>query len=1097
MLSFGKNKFLTLHVITNNSKQTRTMSYFDSLLQKRGLKKCPLPLWKLKVTNEEYSELKKELRECTRWTCYGSNPFEHHEKESALFFAEYWRREYVKGTHTIEMVYKAFKPIQTRDNLINQFYEAACSGSGAKSLGIEKYEGYKDQSLEDLLYQGGLPMRLVTQSQNNNGWGRFTRGIINKRVDYDELPGLGVIAKQSKSINDFCDQLIQGIETEDPKHMPFYCEGDEKDLWFKFLIDLARNEHIRQRQSRPFTCNWEFEVDNVENRIKGIKYDIKGPQSLPQQFLNDKELSTVSAFSVQVRVNGKAVDTFDYINNYSRYSVESKHTYRQGDSISLFLHNQEQPYFTVEMDLSFPHILFCNDRGLYELGNKMGTHKGLILFSDGWTVENVDSSKLTSYTWGDTTLHGLRINDTSTDDITLKGEDGNIVFGISKASYWTDIKTPPLYMPYIVEPIYNAGDCKFSLCSEDNDHHIAQNVEYRSKWQSEWKEKPSIGEIYVRAKSSNFVAPIRLINVGDGLSINTVSANKDVCQIQVKWQHGHVHTAEGRKISGNDDTWEIKKEDLKDSKIIPFVFTPHGNANNQFTLSIKAPFRDFAIYDIQGRPIDNDFCIPYIDVDRYQYHIVGQDVKFTLGNITIYIYWNNGNPYICETDGNKKIKISIPYEGSLMTLFGNREKLRALLDRTTKSPFNTAVNVIFSKDNENLLKFSIKEFPYRVKIQGNGIIAIGYYTENKTWKSARFQGMLKLAELEKPYSKPIEIFYSENEGCTLPEEIHSWKSALIYGRTKGRVFPYIIPDINNPNNEDNRADIIEKTKSKIMGQLSCSQINPILWDFRIVGWFHRSQKENIPASSLLEFKCVAKSARNLLCLAFLLYANCKVKEGEPYTLEEKRDNLRQQLKSFSEDLSFQWYWVIPCMDNIQEILEDFILGSSSSFCNIYYLWASRQDNPDYKERSDLNAMICFTQIREEFVSWMKELCVSSMLVTYNGEAGEDERSMAELIVNKEYQMEEAMVVYVENNQNDIDEETTKFFEIVAHDKIGNAKGNELWLMQRVIKVTEHLRKDIDLFAQDGKIRRSIIYCHKSNLYRFLAELNNQLYINKK
>ena len=32
------------------------MSYFDSLLKKRGLEECPLPLWKLKITEEEFKE---------------------------------------------------------------------------------------------------------------------------------------------------------------------------------------------------------------------------------------------------------------------------------------------------------------------------------------------------------------------------------------------------------------------------------------------------------------------------------------------------------------------------------------------------------------------------------------------------------------------------------------------------------------------------------------------------------------------------------------------------------------------------------------------------------------------------------------------------------------------------------------------------------------------------------------------------------------------------------------------------------------------------------------------------------------------------------
>ena len=33
--------------------QDENMSYFETILQKRGLEECPLPLWKLKITEED------------------------------------------------------------------------------------------------------------------------------------------------------------------------------------------------------------------------------------------------------------------------------------------------------------------------------------------------------------------------------------------------------------------------------------------------------------------------------------------------------------------------------------------------------------------------------------------------------------------------------------------------------------------------------------------------------------------------------------------------------------------------------------------------------------------------------------------------------------------------------------------------------------------------------------------------------------------------------------------------------------------------------------------------------------------------------------
>ena len=62
------------------------MSYFDSLLEKRGLDACPLPLWKLKVTDEEYKELRELLQQAARFHGYASSYFSGLHCEASLFF---------------------------------------------------------------------------------------------------------------------------------------------------------------------------------------------------------------------------------------------------------------------------------------------------------------------------------------------------------------------------------------------------------------------------------------------------------------------------------------------------------------------------------------------------------------------------------------------------------------------------------------------------------------------------------------------------------------------------------------------------------------------------------------------------------------------------------------------------------------------------------------------------------------------------------------------------------------------------------------------------------------------------------------------------
>ena len=316
------------------------MSFFDTLLKKRELDECPLPLWKLKITDEECKELRILLENQTHLlNTYCSNPFITLRKECTLFFAEYWRRMYVDGKHSKQMVYDALESTRHGVDFCEEFYDAACRG--AKLLRIEKYDGGRADPLNDMLYQGGLPMKLVTENVTNSVWDRFARGLVNRRINFDDL-NLGLVASQSQCLKDFCEQLIMGIEAERHQLMPFYC-NNENDAWFLYLKELAKQEKIRRRQLRPFSLTWEFRIDTVEKKIY-TKYVVKGLQRLPQIFLEEQGIGDTNFFSVQVRKNGMAVDTFDYVNNFCRYPIISKHPYMDGDSISLLLHNQEEAH---------------------------------------------------------------------------------------------------------------------------------------------------------------------------------------------------------------------------------------------------------------------------------------------------------------------------------------------------------------------------------------------------------------------------------------------------------------------------------------------------------------------------------------------------------------------------------------------------------------------------------------------------------------------------------------------------------------------------------------------------------------------------------
>lgn len=771
------------------------MSYFDSLLKKRGLEECPLPLWKLTITEEEFKDLRELLEKQTHVMSMCNNPFITLRKECTLFFAEYWRRLYVDGKHSKQMVYDALESTRHNVNLCDEFYEAA--RRGAKLLKIEKYDGGRADPLNDMLYQGGLPMKLVTANVTNSVWDRFTRGLVNRKYNFEEL-NLGLVASQSQCLRDYCEQLILGIETEQFKKMPFNCLN-ENDTWYMYLKELTKQEKIRRSRLHPYTLFWEFRIDK-ENKID-TKYIVKGIQSLPKEFLEEQGLINIPFFSVQVRKNGQAIDTFDYANNFCRYAVVSKHPYTNGDYISLFLHNQEEPYIADNLDMTVPHLLYRNKDGKYELGNQIGKQESILLIPEGWTVDDSCTLDVHDYSWGETMLQGIRIPSDYVNNILVKGEDGAITFGMNAPLYWTEMRSHPLYVPDVIEPVYNADKCAFSLCFDTEDGTVSKRrpVQFRNKWQKEWTGTPSYGELYARTidVNGNYVTPLRFVNIGDGLVISLQKADKDSCQIRVTWPHGHVSTTEGEKKIG--DVWEIKKKNCHDPRIIRFCFTPEGNSLNQFFLSVKAPFKDFSIVNIYGDEILDDCWIPYSDVDKYQYHIVGQDIKeYKFGNIKRELRWKSDKLYIIEDGRSLK---HIPYEGSLLTLFDSRETLRALLERTSQNMINAEVRVHFTLSDGKKISFSIKESPFRPRQLENGQIII---TGNNK-RPIKFNGVLKLIKLSEPELDPVEMSYNKDlQMYILPESIREWGKTILIGRTRGRICPSLV-DLTRDMDGDYRA----------------------------------------------------------------------------------------------------------------------------------------------------------------------------------------------------------------------------------------------------------------------------------------------------
>ena len=1072
------------------------MSLFDNLLKARGLTVCPIPLWQLKINDEEYQALKAELvSEAIK--PYDKSLFRGLQREAALFVSEYWRREYYDGSQSEQDVYDALffidQPYADRFVKCDKFMEEA--KQGAKRLNIEIYSGVRQEVFYSMLYQGGLPMRAISRIASPR-WHKFTEKLVQDKIDFEELrERLGKISTEIWSIKAFCEQLITALNRDLGDLMPFDCKGQTGMAWFTFLKELAIKEKKRLRQLRPLSIDWEFLADERAGEIKLINYLVSGPQRLSEEFLKQNQLDRTSFFSVQVRINGKPGDSFDFQNGFCRDAVFSKHPYHNGDVVSVFLHDHKAPYISDSVSLDIPHILYRSE-GKYHLGNRLGKTRSLILIPDGWILED-KTLPLQCLSWEGIKFQGLFLNDDIEKGITLRNEDGKpLSFCQDSNLYWTEIESAPLDLPYIIETIYDASKMHFRLCS-DRDLSVSQgipttSVEYRCKGESGFSESAPFGivEAYAKRHGDDFVSPVRFINAG-GLSIVPLSMDKDHCTLKLSWEHGKVFCKEGTQKS-KGDIWEVLRIECPDPRVIHFTLVPTGHSHAQFDISVRAPFKDFIILNNDDEPVDNNCQIPYADIDKYQYHLVGQGVQsYTFGDITREIIWESGQLFIYEN--GREIR-TIPYDGSLVTLFGSRELLRSMLDRTSRSIINAEISVSFIIDRNYALNLSIKDYPFRLRQQEDGRIAV---TDSRE-VIIPYHHALNVFNLEEP-NQQFEPIRADKDGLfSLPDAVRPFNKILLTGRTRGRILPAMMDAQKILSPEERKRNKVESI-ANLQKEIDAAEIGSSTWK-RILSWFRISQREGIPTSSILELDCLAHGSGDaLLSFAFQLFLECSD--------EEETNELIEQLIQFGNALSFQWYWLKPKSDSILQVLSFILEGNTPVLQKMAFVWA-RNNGIEFEElfpiiKSDVTLnehkpRYC-NWVLEQFSDWLRHLFRASVLDSYllveddilsyiagalAGDRDENGRPMSFVTIRT---LDEIMI---DLNQEDVDKDVNVFFE----DNFPHPDKplNERWMLGRADAMAAHLRGKINLFSVCDSIRRSILFCRRSCPKAFLIAVNNKL-----
>jgi hypothetical protein len=244
------------------------MSLFHKIVKSRTDWKPGIdPLWKLQVTFEEYEDLKEFIHDKIVNTY---NPF--CEREAALYFAEWWKREYSGGPH---------KKIDVANTIhlfghSEELYRSAVTG--AELLRIKFIRMETTRYLDTLLLQGGLPLKALTQNDGVNRYEFYLRCIIkyvsthylNNWENIDFIQGFNNYISPSFQ-NDVMYELtlaiVKAVYYDEDSYFPF----NINDIQFEDLVNNLRktkSDSIKILSENPFSVDWFIGKKNIELTVK-------------------------------------------------------------------------------------------------------------------------------------------------------------------------------------------------------------------------------------------------------------------------------------------------------------------------------------------------------------------------------------------------------------------------------------------------------------------------------------------------------------------------------------------------------------------------------------------------------------------------------------------------------------------------------------------------------------------------------------------------------------------------------------------------------------------------------------------------------------
>lgn len=364
-----------------------------------------MPLWKLKLTEEEYTSLKETL---TQNICR----LEDFGIEAALCYAEWWRRDYNGGIPSREDVAVG---LGLPHYCWEQLYKAA--RHGLKSNGFAFIHSLKgNEYFRTLLNQGGLPVNYIKNGNNLSGFSRFLIGLVEElssiNIDWDDnnldlIKNFNCIAYLGKAfkndnIYDVSLQIAHAIISEEDRWLPY----DDADSSLSELTKSLKREYRRvksEHRTKPLSLSWKLRLTSDETANLFVNLNVvKEISSKSIEGLDYQSCYTFDVFVAGVFV-GKYVrkslvkdDIGEVIGAiYSRITVGVANDIKWNGEpvveVKIRCDNDDRLFPTLcgsyPPNFEYPQVFQMLDDNVYSLKSTANAESNIAVFSTDWKCD--------------------------------------------------------------------------------------------------------------------------------------------------------------------------------------------------------------------------------------------------------------------------------------------------------------------------------------------------------------------------------------------------------------------------------------------------------------------------------------------------------------------------------------------------------------------------------------------------------------------------------------------------------------------------------------------------------------------------------------